>query len=67
MQYFKSNIDIKRANWITRGASTRRLEGDTIDHFDPNRDIAKYVKRRTFRCFVRCATLKERVGGVPWP
>ncbi len=33
----------------------------------PNRVIAKDVKSCTFYCYVRCATLKVGVGGMPWP
>ena len=32
-----------------------------------NRVIANDVKSCTYCCYVRCATLIVRVGGMPWP
>ncbi len=33
----------------------------------PNHVIAKDVKNCTYCCYIRCATLIERVRGMPWP
>ncbi len=32
----------------------------------PNRIITKEVNSCTYCCYVRCATIIVRVGGVPW-